>query len=88
MWVNKTAIAGPCMIERSISEKSLRKGVEGTETKNVSCSIMDRRQTALDMGYTVGEHEKRRHGTHRFGTGKRTCSTVSRRIYYGYPGFY
>ena len=69
-------------------KKSEKWELKGLKPKNVSCSIMDRRQTALDMGYTVGEHEKRRYGTHRFGTGKGMCYTVSRRIQYGYLGFY
>ena len=41
---------------------------------------MNRRQTSLAMGNTVGEHGRRRHDTHRFSTGKGTCSAVSRSI--------
>ena len=56
--------------------------------QNVSCSIMNKRQTSLARDYTVGEHGRRRYGTHRFSTGKGTCSVVSIIIKYAYPGFF
>ena len=88
MWTNKTTTAGICMIQLSISENSRRNSIEGTETKNLSCNIMDRCQTLLDMGYTVGEHGRRRYDTHWFDPGKVTCSVVLQKINYTYPGFY
>ena len=79
MWANKTNTAGICMIQLSISENSRRNSIEGTETKNLSCNAVDRCQTSLDMGYTVGEHGRRRYDTHWFDPGKVTCSVVCKK---------